>query len=361
MYSRFLYLLCAILLAETWVVVIIDEGQAQPSSAVAYNNKGIVFNTLGKYDDAVDSYKKAINLDQNYAEAWANLGVTYSSNNSTEEAIQAFSKSLSINQKQGWVWYAMGSAYYKLGDYTDAISAYDNAINLNKADANAWADKGYALFNIGNYEKAIQAFDESTRIDPTKAWVWNGKGSAYYKLGRNEEALDAYDKAINLEPNASIILPRGNGEETPVLEASIKEPASMNEADLNVKARIIDPQNGQTVPNEITVHGKIEGMFPADNYLWLLVGEQAVNLWWPQGGGMITPIKEEWSKKAVVGGGPNLDIGKEQQMIIMLVDEKVHLELKEWVETGSRTNIWPGIELPVGKVLDKISVVKGKG
>jgi len=130
----------------------------------------------------------------------------------------------------------------------------------------------------------------------------------------------------------------------------------------SLKVKIVDPQDDQTVLNAITVRGTIEGVIPSDKYLWLLVGEEAVNLWWPQGvGGSITPINGGWSKKAVVGGGPDLDIGKEQQIAVVLVDEEVDKEFNGWVETGLSTNNWPGLGLPPGEVLAKINVVKGKG
>lgn len=128
-----------------------------------------------------------------------------------------------------------------------------------------------------------------------------------------------------------------------------------------VKAEITDPSDGQKVKNDYTVRGTIEGELAADSYLWLLVGLDAESLWWPQGGGSITPTNGEWSKKARIGGGPDLDIGKEFQIVVMLVDEKVNKDLNGYVETGKRTNDWPGMKLPSGKILDKKNVVKDKG
>ena len=129
----------------------------------------------------------------------------------------------------------------------------------------------------------------------------------------------------------------------------------------SLKVKIVDPQDDQTVLNAIAVRGTIEGAIPSDNYLWLLVGEEAVNLWWPQGGGSITPIMGEWSTTAFVGGGSDLDIGKEQQIVVILVNEEVNKEFKGWMEAGLKTGDWPGLRLPSGMVLDKVNVVKGKG
>jgi hypothetical protein len=128
-----------------------------------------------------------------------------------------------------------------------------------------------------------------------------------------------------------------------------------------MKVEITDPIEGQKVKNDITVRGTIEGELTADSYLWLLVGLDAESLWWPQGGGSITPINGEWSKKALIGGGPDLDIDKEFQIVAILVDEKANRDLNDWVERGKRTNNWPGITLPSGKILDKKNVIKVQG
>lgn len=131
-----------------------------------------------------------------------------------------------------------------------------------------------------------------------------------------------------------------------------------------LKASITSPKDGDNVSNSITVSGTSEGEIPENMSMWLLIGEEVVNQWWPQGGSRIAPIYGKWSKKAMVGGGPDSDIGKEQQIVVILVDEKVNKEFKTWVETGINTSEWKGLELPQppsGTVLDMINVVRKKG
>ena len=128
---------------------------------------------------------------------------------------------------------------------------------------------------------------------------------------------------------------------------------------------ITNPLNGDTVPNDITVSGTMTGDLGPDQFLWLLVGKQANDQWWPQGGNRIVPIKGKWAKSALIGGGPSLDNGKQFEIAVMLVNEEVDLRLNEWVNRGNLENIWDPFQLSeIGdpdNVLAVISVFKGNG
>jgi tetratricopeptide (TPR) repeat protein len=359
---RVLCLLCVILLVGSWVSEAIDEQEQALQSAVAWNNKGAIYDKMGEYDKALQAYDNAIQLNPEYAEAWANKGVALYNISEYSEAIQAFNKSISIDPNKAWVWYASGSAYYKLGQYEMAINAYDEAINLNqkenREDANIWADKGYALYNIDKYPEALQAFNKSISIDPNKAWVWNAKGETYASLGYTNEALAAYDMAINLTKNTNTnaknidINPEKGNFETRVDKS--------NPSPVPIKAKISYPLDGFPVPtNEIIASGTVTGELAENQSLWLLVGKKADNQWWPQGGGNITPINEGWEKDARIGEPK--DLGLREQMIVILVDEQVNQYLDNWVKDTNAKKDWYSITLPKCKVLAEINVVRSNG
>ncbi len=60
------------------------------TDADAGYNKGIALYKLGKYQEAITSYDKAIEIDPNYAKAWHNKGLALKKQGNHIEAEQCF-------------------------------------------------------------------------------------------------------------------------------------------------------------------------------------------------------------------------------------------------------------------------------
>jgi len=53
-----------------------------------WRNKGAIFKELKKYDEALQYYDKAIEIDPNYANAWVNKGLVLEEMNDYDEAFK---------------------------------------------------------------------------------------------------------------------------------------------------------------------------------------------------------------------------------------------------------------------------------
>ena len=67
---------------------------------LAHSNLGLVYQKEGKYDEAIESYQKALAIDPENAEVYNSLGFIYHEKKfNFEKAYQMFSKSYQINPK----------------------------------------------------------------------------------------------------------------------------------------------------------------------------------------------------------------------------------------------------------------------
>jgi tetratricopeptide (TPR) repeat protein len=71
--------------------------ELDPNDFEAWNNKGIDEGLLGRYDAALQSFGNAVAINESYAEAWYNMGVIYDSKKNYYSAVQAYKKATQID------------------------------------------------------------------------------------------------------------------------------------------------------------------------------------------------------------------------------------------------------------------------
>jgi tetratricopeptide (TPR) repeat protein len=108
--------------------------QAQTSeapSAELWDYQGLMLADLERYDTAVKSFQKAIEIDPNFFPAWHNIGMALDQMGKTREALNAYKRSLGINPDFDVAWYNMASAQAVLKDNSGALESLANAVRLN--------------------------------------------------------------------------------------------------------------------------------------------------------------------------------------------------------------------------------------
>src|SRR5690348_194625 len=119
--------------------------EIDPKDADALNNKGLALNKLGKYKEAIEYYDKASEIDPKYVLAFNNIGSALCDLKKYKEAIESFDKALEIDPKHAMAWYNKGTALCNLKKYKEAIEYFDKALEIDPKDANALNNKGIAL------------------------------------------------------------------------------------------------------------------------------------------------------------------------------------------------------------------------
>jgi tetratricopeptide (TPR) repeat protein len=174
------------------------------SDPIYWFNKGDLLLNLGKYNESIEAYNRAIELNQSYAIAWSHKGNAFLNLSLYSESLECYNKAIELDPKYANAWGNRGNALGKQGKYDEAIKAYDEAIRLNPILANAWVGKGNVLLDQKKYDDATQAYDEAIRLNPNNIMAWNNKGISLGKQGKYDEAIKVLDKIIELDPNYAI-------------------------------------------------------------------------------------------------------------------------------------------------------------
>ncbi len=84
--------------------------QQYPESATLYNILGSLNAGLGQHEPAIESYKKALNIEPNFATAYSNMGNVLNDQGNVDEAIVCYSQAIKINPNHRDAYYNLGVA-----------------------------------------------------------------------------------------------------------------------------------------------------------------------------------------------------------------------------------------------------------
>jgi len=174
--------------------------EIDPKFANAWYNMGIVFEEQGKLDEALDAYRKALEIDPKLANAWIGMGNTLNNQGKLDEALDAYRKALKFDPKNALAWNNMGAVLNSQGKLDKALDACRKALEIDPKYADAWYNMGIVLRKQGKLDEALDAYRKTLEIDPKYADAWYNMGTALDDQGKVDEALDAYRKALEIEP-----------------------------------------------------------------------------------------------------------------------------------------------------------------
>ena len=172
-----------------------------PRFSGAYNNRGIAYNEVGRYDLAIRDFDKAIELRPDYAKAYNNRGSAYDKKGDYDQAIQDYDKAIAFDPKDAHCHSNRGLAHVEKGQLELAVRDFDKAIKLNPSYAKAYNNRGFVHLSKGDYDQAIHDFDTAIELNPSYANAHNRRGLAYKSKGELDRASRDFDKAVELDPS----------------------------------------------------------------------------------------------------------------------------------------------------------------
>lgn len=142
--------------------------------AYQYNESGISFNSKGMFREALDEFEKAYELDskneivkKNLAYSYGNVGWSNIEDFKYQEAINSFYKALSLLSDEPEFYLGRGVAYFYLKSYYEAENEFEEVLKLDKKDFKARKYLGIIYYNQGDIAKAIEEWEGSFKNNPS--------------------------------------------------------------------------------------------------------------------------------------------------------------------------------------------------
>ncbi|WP_341738406.1 TIGR04372 family glycosyltransferase [Microcoleus sp. CAWBG640] len=141
----------------------------------------------GKLEEAIASYRQAIEHNPKFYLSHHNLGEALAKLERWDEAVTSYDRAIQLNPNSVWSYYNLGEALAKLCRWEDAIASYRRAIELSPDFYKFYSSLGAALCKQGRTEEAAALYCQAAE--------------SLVKQQRWDEADNYYSQAINLNPS----------------------------------------------------------------------------------------------------------------------------------------------------------------
>ena len=181
-----------------------------PGFALAYAGLADTYIIIGAYGsisptEAMPQAKaaalKAIEIDNTLAEPHAALGAYYGSYAfDSESAEREYRRSTELNPNYATAWHWMGNFLPEIGKNDEAITAANRAEELDPLSAIISADTGFDMILLRRYDDAIEQAKHTFTIDPNFWYAHYILGVAYDLKGMHAEAIAELRKSVEINP-----------------------------------------------------------------------------------------------------------------------------------------------------------------
>tara|TARA_B100001057_G_scaffold412864_1_gene429161 strand:+ start:4802 stop:6787 length:1986 start_codon:yes stop_codon:yes gene_type:complete len=130
-----------------------------PNSIFLLNLLGNTQTELKNYNEAIQSFKKIIEINPNFAEAYFNLGIIYKKINNNNLSIINYNTCLNINPKKFEAYNNLGNLYKDQYNIELAIKSYLNCLEINPSYKIALKNFGVCLQNC-KFSKPTKLIDK---------------------------------------------------------------------------------------------------------------------------------------------------------------------------------------------------------
>ncbi len=156
------------------------------------------------YQAAIELFRRVVEKEPDHKGVWNNLGLAYQRLRKFEDAAAAYRKQIEQNAFDEAAHNNLGLVLREQGKFPEAEAAFRKQLEVNPLDRFAHRNLGTLLRDQRRYAEAAAEFEQATAMEPDDAQSHIYLGDAYLNLGRDKEALDAFDKAVAQEPSPMV-------------------------------------------------------------------------------------------------------------------------------------------------------------
>jgi serine/threonine protein kinase/tetratricopeptide (TPR) repeat protein len=184
----------------------IEEATTRSLEALKAYSQGLRTRRMTGDFDSVPFFRRAIELDPEFALAYARLGTVYANLQQGEEARKMTARAYELRQKTSEAERLYIEARYYTTvepDVQKALDAYRVWLATYPNDYTALANSALLHKQQGDRAEALRKLERATQVAPDQPLGWTNLGQTYFEGGQYAEAKRVMETAIKLQDSTS--------------------------------------------------------------------------------------------------------------------------------------------------------------
>ncbi len=166
-----------------------------------YNVIGLALLGMGKTDEALELFRKALELGPDDAATLNNIGLAMAAKGRHDEAVGSFQAALRNAPGDPRIHNSLGLAQASVGQFDAASESYLRALALDPRYVEAQLNLASALVSRGQIAEAEARLRTALKMAPSSASAQVALGDLHFGQNRYHEAAEHFREAIRLGPD----------------------------------------------------------------------------------------------------------------------------------------------------------------
>ncbi len=155
---------------------------------------------LGRAEEAITGYRRALQFRPQFFEALANLGNLLENARRFGDAADAYRKAVALRPNEALVLNGLGVCELALGRPAEAAAVLERALQLQPELATALNNLATAAGKLGDGARAISLLRRAVALRPQLVEAWVNLGEQLYMARDDAGAVESFDRALALDP-----------------------------------------------------------------------------------------------------------------------------------------------------------------
>ena len=185
------------------LIEFLNQALPKEPSAERYHLRGIAFQVLKQYDQALSDFDAALRLKTDNPHIYVNRGNIWRLKGEYEKAQTDLNQAIHLNPSSANAFHIRGLIYFENKQPQKAIADFNKAIRLNPQMVSAYNARGIVYRELDQLDLALEDFNQAIKVNKFVSEVFSNRASLWEQKQQFESAIKDYQRALELNPSSA--------------------------------------------------------------------------------------------------------------------------------------------------------------